>query len=310
MEQLRSNLKKIYQSVNWLFMAVVFIFIVLVAGMELFGCSNRPAVSGVFGNDQEVLASRDATESSGIFESADGRLNSDDLCYNNESCVEMCDSMLKDFSDQKRCYAYQEVEVQEFRDIYNELALGQHLGDVDSDEMESFLDFGVELWRDAITGFERDWEDGCTVDEGERLSDCQGRNYYLQRGYTRQSAADVLSWIARNDWLAKLLLDYDNNLTIMDTLVDILIDPNIPNKYRHDNRNNTNSAEVISSIEDFPDECQTADGNNPDPPANRVDAFKMNCLAQGLNYESLAEDYDNDESVQLGDRYCRHISCP
>ncbi len=308
-QQLNSDFKKIRQPTTWFFMAMIFIFTLLI-GMELFGCSGRPGASGVFDNNQNQFSSDDSTENSGIFESADGRLNSDDLCYNNESCVELCNSMLKDFSDQKRCYSYQEVDVQAFRDTYNNLALGQNLGDVDSDEMESFLDFGVEIWRDAITGFERDWQSGCEVGADERLSDCQGDDYYLQRGYTRQGAAAALSWIARSDWLAKLLLDYDNDFVVIDALVAVLIDPDLPKKYINLDSPNT---EVIESIKVFPDEEQcrsyvnpTSD-NDPAEPLTENLAFNIPCLDQNLNYILLARKYDNEESILLGDRYCSYL---
>ena len=295
---------------NWLFMSGIFVFIVLVAGMELFGCSNRPAVSGVFDDNTQSLASRDATESSGIFEGADGRLNSDELCYNNESCVEMCHSMLKNFSDQKRCYSYQEVDVQAFRDTYNKLALGRRLSSVDRDEMESFLDFGAEMWRDAITGFERDWDNGCEVAADERVSDCQGRDYYLQRGYTRQSAADALSWIARSDWLAKLLLDYDNNYVVMDALVSVLIDPEIPQKYEAFVNSADRNTESIDSINAVPDGelCQDYSDNVKGlADTTKTEAFNVPCLDQDLNYRLLAKKYDNEESILLGNRYCSHL---
>ena len=317
-QQLKNKFRKFDQSASWLFMALGFIFVLLI-GMELFGCSGRPGTSGVFDNNQNQFSSDDSTETSGIFESADGRLNSDDLCYNNESCVELCNSMLKDFSDQKRCYSYQEVDVQAFRDTYNNLALGQNLGDVDSDEMESFLDFGAEMWRDAITGFERDWQSGCEVGADERLSDCQGDDYYLQRGYTRRGAAAALSWIARNDWLAKLLLDYDNDFVVMDALVNVLMDPDIPKKYDIGYNPDPKNKDVVDSIKVFPDEeqCKSYIGgstaNGPildlrsDLTLTEGRTFNIPCLDQGLNYILLARKYDNEESILLGNRYCSYL---
>ncbi len=175
------------------------------------------------------LDSRAKDESTGVYNNPAGRLESGSRCSENKDCVKMCDTMLRRLAHQEKCYKKKENEVQELRDTYNLLALGrpEKLVEIEPEEMENFLDFGPELFQDAIYGFERQRKKGCEVETNPEdprdREDCKLENYYRQDGYFSPGASHALAWIARNNWLAKLILEYDkDDLSIMLSLLDVL----------------------------------------------------------------------------------------
>ena len=232
-------------------------------------------------------------------------------------CVIPC---WKAFADQKNCYEYKEVEVQAFRDTYNRLAIGGRLTAVEPAELEAFLEFGTELFQNAITGFERGWKQGCTVDNYRGVDKCQMDEYYLQRGYSRRAVADALSWIARNNWVAELLLDYDKDFVITDALLNAFIKPTIPKKYSA--AGNKNGIAAITQLPDngycqtfFMQPTQDSDGKwllkSGFTEKNLV--FVSPCMEKGLTYPLLASYYnndntidENDHSIDLGEKYCQN----
>ena len=211
-----------------MFRKKMFFFFSIFSTASLFSCG---LANYNFGSNQPGVAfqdSRSNDNSTGVFNSRAGRLESTDTCVENEDCVELCDSMLKRFSDQKKCYDQKEKEVQTLRDVYNLLAIGnpRKLIEIDSDDMEEFLVFGPELWRDAIYGFERQRKEDCDENDGSGdardREDCRLSNYYKQEGYYSDGAAATLKWVAQNDWLAKLMVEHDNEHVIMQSLLEVL----------------------------------------------------------------------------------------
>lgn len=195
---------------------------------SLFSCGLANYNFGSSNSKATVLDSRSDNNSTGVFNSPKGRLESSDTCSKSEDCKELCDSMLQRFALQKKCYEYKEVEVQSFRDIYNLLAMGnpRKLARVDTEEMEKFLTFGPELWRDAINGFERGRKEDCTPNSGDNdpteREDCKLKGYYKQVGYWSDGAVAALGWIARNDWLAELIVRHDEEFIIMTSLLTVV----------------------------------------------------------------------------------------
>ena len=214
-------------------------------GAGLSSCGLVGSNLGTSGGNN--TSSQDSTREPGTFNSPNGRLTSRSTCLDNDDCVELCDSMLKHLYSQTYCYDYTEKEVQALRDTYNLLALGvsRKLSQIEPDDMETFLKFGTDLYRDAIYGFTRGWKDPCTYkpypDDPTEREDCRLENYYQQEGYRSQSAANALKWIAENNWLAKLLKDNDKDHVIMLALLKILAkggDHHVPQeveKYLKDN---------------------------------------------------------------------------
>ena len=206
-------------------------FFYIISALYLFSCgwanysSNAPDSSTVI-NSNDSRSGDD--ESIGTFQSSSGRLESGNSCLDNDDCVRLCDSMLSRFADQKECYDYAEKEVQAFRDIYNLLAIGnpRKLSRVDPNEMEPFLEFGPELWQNAIEGFERGTKEDCIPnpdpEDPRDREDCKFEVYYKQEGYWSSGAAATLEWVARNNWLAELIKKYDANHVIMQSLLKVL----------------------------------------------------------------------------------------
>lgn len=207
---------------------ISFIFC-FISALCLFSCglANYSSQGEVSFQDSRIAADEDA-ESAGVFNSPAGRLESGDPCIGSDDCIELCDSMSNRLSIQERCYNEKEKAAQTLRDVYNNLAIGnpRKLERLGEEEMESFLVFGPELWRDAIIGFERGRKEDCEVNEGNEdardREDCKFENYYKQQGYWSSGAAATLEWIAKNDWLAELMLEHDEDHLIMTTLLDIL----------------------------------------------------------------------------------------
>ena len=206
---------------------IVFCFITFF----LFSCGFLGSLSSNTSSSAATLTfldSRAKEGSAGEFNSPAGRLESSSRCFDNKNCVEMCDSMLRKLAHQEKCYKKTENEVQALRDTYNLLALGnpEKLIEIEPEEMENFLEFGVELFQDTIYGFERQRKPGCKVESNpadpREREDCKLKNYYRQDGYFSPGASAALTWIARNNWLAELLLEYDEDHVIMLSLLDIL----------------------------------------------------------------------------------------
>ena len=207
---------------------ISFVFCFIFA-LCLFSCgfANYTSQGGVGFLDSRNAEDED-DESTGVFNSPSGRLESSNTCSDNEECVELCDSMLQRLSDQDKCYDETEEEVQALRDVYNLLAIGnpRKLERVDKDEMEPFLIFGPEIWKDAITGFEKGRKENCVEnlnpEDSRDREDCKFDNYYKQEGYWSSGAVAALKWIARNNWLAELILENDDDNIIMTSLLDVL----------------------------------------------------------------------------------------
>ena len=156
------------------------------------------------------------------------RLESDDKCFENSKCIEVCDSMLKNFKDQKDCYEEAENKVQSFKDTYSLLTFGssRKLERIKPKDMETLLDFGPVLWRDAIYGFERGRKENCTVNlnpsDPRDREDCKLKDYYKQGGYDGEGASEALRWIAQNNWLGELLDELDKDEEVATALVNVL----------------------------------------------------------------------------------------
>ena len=205
--------------------ALIFCFTFIVFGLFACGFVSELGNNRLAGVSQQASKSRTA----GTYNSPAGRLSSSDTCSENDDCKDLCDSMLKKLSDQKDCYKKKEKEVQVFRDVYNLLATGdpRRMVSIDSDEMEDFLVFGPVLWKDAIYGFERNRKENCRENRGEDdprdREDCKLKGYYKQEGYDEEGAGEALKWIARNNWVAELLLEHDDEDNyVMLSLLDVL----------------------------------------------------------------------------------------
>ncbi|MDE0518435.1 MAG: hypothetical protein OXH36_02610, partial [Bdellovibrionales bacterium] len=257
--------------------------------------------------------SRLEDESAGVFNSPAGRLESENLCFDNDNCVKLCDSMLNRFSEQEKCYNHKEKEVQSLRDTYNALAIGnpRKLIRVDPEKMEEFLIFGPELWETAIKGFERgkiEEDEGCDEkkdpDDIREYEDCKFEYYYQQVGYWSAGSAATLEWIARNNWLSKLMLEHDKDHIVIQTLLDVLV-----------NGGDGEAADRKSDWKTGDSICNLAVGENgkldledsevPQPQQkqhqNRYGAFGANCINDHrLSYMLLAVEEDNKDSVNLG----------
>ena len=136
---------------------------------------------------------------------------------------------LKNGRIRKKCSNdFTEEEVQSFRDVYNLLAIGNpnKLVKIEPENMEKFLEFGTELWLDAIKGFEKGKVENCVeVDnpsDPRDREDCRFDEYYRQDGYWSGGAASALEWIAKSNWLAKLLTEHDEDYLIMTALLKTL----------------------------------------------------------------------------------------
>ena len=263
---------------------IIFILCLILIG-SLFSCG---LANYNFGSSPTPATIKNFnTDSTGVFNSPSGRLESSDTCAKNEACKELCDSMLQRFSDQKRCYDHKEKEVQSFRDTYNLLALGnsRKVARVDIDEMKKFLTFGPKLWQDAIYGFERERKENCTPNDGKddptEREDCKLKGYYKQIGYWSGGAASALEWIATNDWLAELIIDHDEDdeLVIMKSLLDVLANGGGQNfqtgdrdKEKADDKNKTCNLALIEPDKDNDGSCNNVDGNDADDEIQDNDA--------------------------------------
>ena len=229
------------------------------------------------GNNRLAGVSKQASKSrtAGTYNSPAGRLSSSDTCSENDDCKDLCDSMLKKLSDQKDCYKKKEKEVQVFRDVYNLLATGdpRRMVSIDSDEMEDFLAFGPVLWKDAIYGFERNKKENCEPDRGRDdprdREDCKLKGYYKQEGYDEEGAGEALKWIARNNWVAELLLEHDDeDNDVMLSLLDVL-------------------AFGEGGVEAQPDNLNCASGTN-DHPCHKLHDSSFGGVARHVLPESTA----------------------
>ena len=305
-----------------------FLFVALLSIFFFYACGGKNAAL------HEIFSEDDREEQAliGIFESRDGRLSSSSPCFVNESCKELCESMLRNLEDKEECYEYQEDEVQGFRDTYNLLAVGdsRKLEQITTSEMEKFLIFGPQFWQDAIKGFKtgiRNTE-ACDQEIAQDLDsrECRRDTYYIQKGYDKQGAANALSWIASNNWLAELVRDYDkergNEHSIMKALLDVissgegrvecstysnaedcltcLIDPATPSGCF-----DTCSHNVCSACQSA---CGLANVNNADLKNKaRYNIFSYQCLGR-FNYCEMAYCEKAKAALRLGDEFYRSES--
>ena len=319
----------------------------------LVSCGLVNLIGGDGDGDGEILTeldSRGNTDSSiGTFNISSGPLTSEENCFDSDDCVTLCDSMLAKFSDQKKCYDYTEKEVQSFRDIYNLLAIGipERLERVEPEKMEFFLEFSPVLWNDAIYGFVRGAKgNNCVLnlvptDPRDRET-CKLSNYYVQKGYWSEGAAATLEWIARNDWLAALILEHDENHIIMEALLDILfhggkkvgVEGDTGESYAAENGDIVFGSRCrdLAYLEDRIAANQSCGDSNDEPCdlslsdvdfeenslRNRYSAFGVNCLNpfcsraddncdDSENYFILSARERNINSVNLGYQILRKI---
>ena len=187
---------------------IILPILIIPGWLALSGCD----VSSVFSSTTD-----------GEYHNPSGRLQASTACYDSNDCIKLCDSMLKNLSDQKDCYALSQSEAQRLRDTYNILALGSErkLEEIEIEEMDNFLKFGPVLWLDAISGFEagrKDKED-CENVPVERLEkSCKTDNYYQQKGYDVEGARSTLKWMSESPWLTEYLKRHDEDLLILKNL--------------------------------------------------------------------------------------------
>ncbi len=293
-------------------------------------------------------ASFQNSSSQGTFESAGGRLTSQGTCSDNDNCVDLCDSMLERLSLQKDCYEKKEDEVQALRDTYNLLALGnpRKLARVEPTEMEELLEFAPELYGTAIKGFERGRKENCKVVTNKEIlagrdprdrEDCKLKDYYMQYGYSSEGAMEALEWIARNDWLAELLLKHDKDYVIMLALLEILAeggehpvedgDDNLNKDVNGDDtpnrssvcvwgeRSGTSPPQGDSDFSSFTGHGRlTVQASSaPSDRRNQYQAFGADCLdmnsdkTQGENYFRIARKGENEDSIKLGQEVLKEL---
>ena len=289
---------------------ISFIFCIISAFL-FFSCGfANYAGQGAVGFQDSRTADDEKDESTGVFNSPSGRLESGDTCIDNDDCVELCDSMLQRFSDQKKCYDKTETEVQALRDVYNNLAIGnpRKLERLDKSEMEPFLVFGPTLWKDAITGFERERKENCEVNDGSEdardREGCKFDNYYMQEGYWSSGAVAALEWIARNDWLSELIIENDEDSVIMKALLDVLAYGGIDYSDGEGDRGTNGSpgretASVCRPLASLTSPTTIKLGNH-------YKALGSDCLS-GNNFLSLSVEEDNNYSVLLGHQVLNHL---
>ncbi len=293
------------------------LYILLITNILFFSlvfssCGLGGPTTGVFGSKDAGGVSSTLGSTTGVFKGRN-RLTSGDPCFDSEDCKQLCASMLKSLSDQEECYDYSEEQVQAFRDTYNLLAFGDpdRLEKITSSEMEEFLDFGTDLWRDAIYGFERGLKKNCVVsgkvDDIDR-ENCRRSDYYQQAGYNNQGALEALTWIAKNNWLALLISDYDKNLVIMNALSEIAA--------RGINSPTTRTNDVKDCLNGYATDLPMplvgeTFGLSVSSAKNRYIAFASPCLveefATGYKYDGRTHSYlvlsakeSNLESFKLG----------
>lgn len=252
------------------------------------------------------------------------RLSSKNTCFENEDCKDLCHTMLYELKALQRCYRHSEEEVQGFKDTYELLENGEHrkLEKITEEEMELFLKFGPELWKSAIKGFERGRKEEdlkITKADGSKTTCkelakstgpdstrynrfCRRDNHYRQFAYNSEGAADALSWIASNDWLAKLLLKHDKDrgekFSILRALTYQL------HKGKGSDRLVCHEPDTAIS-----DECEKEceGGTCSDTPAsnlNSKEVFWHYCLHKSrYNYCQMAACEEAEEALKLGQQF-------
>ena len=297
-----------------MFFLRILIFVMLVTGVVSCGLAGSGfGNSGSFSADNSEDPDEDA--SNGVFRSKTP-LESEDACLKNKDCVQVCDSMLSQFSDQAKCYEETEKEVQSFRDVYNLLALGVpgKLERITPSDMEDFLVFSAGLWKDAVFGFERGKKENCTPNDGEEdptlRENCKFEDYYQQLGYDYDGADSAIQWIIGNDWLAELINKYDDEQIILKALFTVLNDPA--------------SAAVVNRIEEGGSyaQCSATDVSrlslSSAPFTLRAEdedvygILGVNCV-DGDHYFNLSVEEENDQALIAGHEMlrllCRKATC-
>ncbi|MDE0119858.1 MAG: hypothetical protein OXM55_07630 [Bdellovibrionales bacterium] len=304
-----------YKGAGWWFKSICLIVLVL----SLFSCGLLDGLGSATPR-LNLQDSRSEDESAGVFNNPSGPLESENVCFDNSDCVQLCDSMLNRFSEQEKCYDHKEKEVQSFRDTYNALAIGnpRKLIQVDPEKIEKFLIFGPELWKTAINGFERGRIEDCEASDPENppedirnYENCKFEYYYQQVGYWSSGASATLEWIAKNDWLSKLILEHDDDHIIIQTLLEVLSNGG---KGEAEDREEKRDAGESGYDGDSICDLDSAGGDGkldldslptgvqvPGSYRDHYQAFGANCIdGKSLSYMLLAVEEDNKDSVNLG----------
>lgn len=286
-----------------MFFLRVFIFIMSVAGVVSCGLAGSGFGSSGFSADN---SEEDEDTSDGEFRVKSGPLESEDTCIKNKDCVQLCDSMLSQFSDQAKCYEETETAVQSFRDVYNLLALGvpRKLEKIDPSDMEDFLTFSAGLWKDAVFGFERGRKEDCNPNDGSTdptlRENCKFEDYYQQLGYDYDGADSALQWIIENDWLAELINKYDEDQIILKALFTVLDDPTSA----------MNRITVGSSYAQCTESRLTLPSSGFTLREEDEDVYRTlgaNCVGADDNYFHLSVQEENDQAIMAGHELLRQL---
>lgn len=285
-----------------MFFLRILIFVILVSGVVSCGLVGSELGGSGFSADN---SEEDEDTSDGEFRVESGPLESEDTCLKNEDCVQLCDSMLSQFSDQSKCYEETEKEVQSFRDVYNLLALGvpSKLEKIDPSDMEDFLAFSAGLWKDAIFGFERGRKEDCTPNDGSAdptlRENCKFEDYYEQLGYDYDGADSALQWIAENDWLAELINKYDDDTIVLKALFTVLDDP-----ITAVNRIEEGDSYAQCSAVDVPRLSVPSDFDLREEDEDVYGILGVDCV-NGDDYFHLSVQEENDQAIMAGHELLR-----
>ena len=294
-----------------MFFLRILLFIMLLTGVV--SCGLAGSGFGGSGFSAENSEDSDGDANDGEFRVKSGPLESEDTCIKNKDCVQLCDSMLSQFSDQTKCYEETEKAVQSFRDVYNLLALGvpRKLEKIDPSDMEEFLTFSPGLWKDAVFGFERGRKEDCTPNTGDEdptlRENCKFEDYYQQLGYDYEGADSALQWIIENDWLAELINKYDEDQVILKALFTVLDDPTLAM-----NRIEEGDSYTQCSVTDVPRLSLPSNFNLREEDEDVYGILGVNCVSGG-HYFNLAVQEENDQALMAGHellrQLCRKATC-
>ena len=128
-----------------------------------------------------------------------------------------------------------------------------------------------------------------------RVESVGDEDYYLQRGYDRSGAANALSWIALNNWVAEKIATYDKDEAIMTKLIKYLHQPVAPIGIEPASKNKIENDYPSTTCQEAIEGIRNSDLNSIGP----IMVISTPCFRSGKYYDDLSE--GNDDSEKLVD---------
>ena len=216
--------------------------------------------------------------------STDGGGSLSDICSNRDSCQDSCDFMFRKSAARSFCSNSTMEDVSRLEEVFDALSSStinkNTLQEIVPADLETFLETGIDGWRDIIVGNRAEGQAGSVV----------------RKAYTSRDAKNVLEWIAETPDVTDAILNQDEDMEIpLELFIRLSFDNDGDSNFPSDKRKAR-----FCSREGSSGDCKNSSGNNGNYVQWEDTSTSHKLILQGDN-NPANENGENRRSINLED---------